>query len=130
MPAPSLLQSAASLSGLLFDNVIYGFKHRYLLIGQAATINVESTVANKNRTKKTPKVKAQKEDSLMKPWVTMRGGLIIMAITSLVLVVLIAWQVTPSTGWLEGIGWGLLFGGMIWIIFFGNLWITKKLRNK
>ena len=84
-------------------------------------------MANKNKTKKTPKVK--EEDPLMKPWVSMRGGMIIMAITSLVLAIVIASQVIPSTGWLEGIGWGLLFAAMIWVIFFGNLWITKKLRK-
>lgn len=91
---------------------------------------MESTVANKNRTKKTPKVKEDKLPvDLHKPWVSLRGGMIIMAITSLVLAVVIASQVIPSTGWLEGIGWGLLFAGMIWVIFFGNLWITKKLRK-
>jgi hypothetical protein len=91
---------------------------------------MESTVANKNRTKKTPKVKDDKLPvDLNKPWVSLRGGMIIMAITSLVLAVVIASQVIPSTGWLEGIGWGLLFAGMIWVIFFGNLWITKKLRK-
>jgi hypothetical protein len=82
---------------------------------------------NKNKTKKTPKVKD--EEIPIKPWVSMRGGMIIMIITSLALVVLVASQAIPSTGWLEGILWGLLFGGMIWIIFFGNLWITKKLRK-
>jgi hypothetical protein len=92
---------------------------------------MESTVAkNKNRTKKAPKAK---QDELPvdfnKPWVSMRGGMIIMAIVSLALAVLIAWQVMPSNGWLEGIGWGLLFGAMIWAIFFGNLWISKKLRR-
>ena len=92
---------------------------------------METTVTkNKNRTKKTPK---GKEDELPadfnKPWVSMRGAMIIMAITSLALAVLIAWQVIPANGWLEGIGWGLLFGGMIWVIFFGNLWISKKLRK-
>jgi hypothetical protein len=91
---------------------------------------MESTVANKNRTKKTPKVKEDEfQADLNKPWVSMRGGMIIMVITSLVLAVVIASQVIPSTGWLEGIGWGLLFGAMIWAIFFGNLWITKKLRK-
>jgi len=59
----------------------------------------------------------------------MRGGMIVMTITSLALAVLIAWQAIPSTGWLEGILWGLLFGGLIWAIFFGNLWITRKLRK-
>ncbi|HEX7234595.1 MAG TPA: hypothetical protein VF243_04940 [Nitrosospira sp.] len=84
-------------------------------------------MANKNKTKKPPKVK--EEEIPVKPWVSMRTGMIIMAITSLALAVLIASQVIPSNGWLEGILWGLLFGGLIWVIFFGNLWITKKLRK-
>jgi hypothetical protein len=88
---------------------------------------MENTVANKNKTKKPPKVK--EEEIPVKPWVSMRTGMIIMAITSLALAVLIASQVIPSNGWLEGILWGLLFGGLIWVIFFGNLWITKKLRK-
>jgi len=92
---------------------------------------MENTVAkDKNRTKKTPKVKEEKfPDDFNKPWVSMRGGMIVMAITSLALAILIAWQVIPNNGWLEGIGWGLLFGAMIWAIFFGNLWISKKLRK-
>jgi hypothetical protein len=95
-------------------------------------MTLESTVAqkNKNRTKKTPKVK---EDELPvdfnKPWASLRSGMIIMTITSLALAVLIAWQVIPNNGWLAGIGWGLLFGALIWAIFFGNLWISKKLRK-
>ncbi len=59
----------------------------------------------------------------------MRSGLIAIAITSLILAALIASQVIPSRGWLEGIGWGLLFGALIWVIFFGNLWINKVLRK-
>ena len=55
--------------------------------------------------------------------------MIIMAITSLALAILIASQVIPSNGWLEGILWGLLFGALTWAIFFGNLWISKKLRK-
>jgi hypothetical protein len=80
---------------------------------------------NKNKTKK------QKEEQSLpaQPWVSMRGAMIIMAITSMALAILIAWQVIPANGWLEGILWGLLFGGMIWAIFFGNLWVSKKLRK-
>ena len=80
---------------------------------------------NKNKSKK------QKEEQSLpaQPWVSMRGAMIIMAITSLALAILIAWQVIPANGWLEGILWGLLFGGMIWAIFFGNLWVSKKLRK-
>jgi len=77
---------------------------------------------------KKPKEKKEGKD-LTQPWISMRGGMIVMAITSVALAVLIASQVIPSNGWLEGILWGLLFGGLIWAIFFGNLWITRKLRK-
>jgi hypothetical protein len=80
---------------------------------------------NKNKSKK------QKEEQSLpaQPWVSMRGAMIIMAITSLALAILIAWQVIPDNGWLKGIGRGILFGSLIWAIFFGNLWISKKLRK-
>ncbi len=60
----------------------------------------------------------------------MRGGMIVIAITSVVIAVLIAWQVIPSRGWLEGVLWGLLFGALIWAIFFGNIFINKLLHRK
>lgn len=59
----------------------------------------------------------------------MRRGLTIMTITSIAMAVLTAWQVIPSKGWLEGILWGLLFGGFVWAIFFGNILINKFLRR-
>jgi hypothetical protein len=80
--------------------------------------------------KNNSKAKKPKEAKLpTQAWLSMRGGLIVMAITSLGLAILIAYQTIPSVGWLEGILWGLLFGGMIWVIFFGNLWITRRLRK-
>jgi len=78
----------------------------------------------KNKTKKQ-----NKEKHPVSPWISMRSGMIIMTITSVALAILVASQAIPSTGWLEGILWGLLFGGLIWAIFFGNLWITRKLRK-
>ena len=81
-------------------------------------------------TKNKKMSKGKREDkNLNQPWIPMRGGLIFMGVTSLGLAALIAWQVIPSTGWLEGILWGLLFGAMIWAIFLGNLWITRRLRK-
>ena len=59
----------------------------------------------------------------------MRRGLIIIAVTSVVMAVLTAWQVIPARGWLEGILWGLLFGAFIWAIFFGNILINRFLRK-
>lgn len=81
-------------------------------------------------TKNPKKNKDEKlHEALNKPWISMRRGLTIMVITSIAMAVLTAWQVIPSRGWLEGILWGLLFGGFIWLIFFGNILINKFLRR-
>lgn len=83
-----------------------------------------------NRKPKNKKPEKKKEGkSLSQPWIPMRRGLIIIAITSVVMAVLTAWQVIPSRGWLEGILWGLLFGAFIWAIFFGNILINRFLRK-
>jgi hypothetical protein len=82
----------------------------------------------KRKNKKKPK--EQKDiDGLNRPWISMRKGLIIMAITSVVMAVLTAIQVVPSRGWVEGILWGLLFGALVWAIFFGNILINRFLRR-
>ncbi len=76
-----------------------------------------------------PKEKKQQPADLSQPWISMRSGMIIITITSLIMAGLTAWQVIPQRGWLEGILWGLLFGGLIWGIFFGNILINKVLRR-
>ena len=69
-------------------------------------------------------------DPLTQPWISMRSGLKIIAFTSIAMAVLTAWQVIPSKGWLEGILWGLLFGALIWVVFFGNILLNRFLRRK
>lgn len=60
----------------------------------------------------------------------MRVGLIIVAIASVVMAVLTAWQAIPLKGTVNGILWGILYGGLIWVIFFGNLLLNRFLRRK
>lgn len=79
--------------------------------------------------KSNPTKENKPQSDLSQPWISMRAGLIIITITSLVMGGLTAWQVIPERGWLEGILWGLLFGGLIWGIFFGNILINKLLRR-
>ena len=86
-------------------------------------------VTKKKKNKQKPKEVSQEEKSLNQPWIAMRTGLKIIAITSIGMAVLTAWQVIPSKGWLEGILWGLLFGALVWGIFFGNILITRFLRR-
>ncbi len=60
----------------------------------------------------------------------MGSGIKIIVFTSIAMAVLTAWQVIPAKGWLEGILWGLLFGVLIWAIFFGNILLNRFLRKK
>ena len=81
--------------------------------------------------KNTEKKKEEtSKDPLTQPWISMRSGIKIIVFTSIAMAVLTAWQVIPSKGWLEGILWGLLFGALIWVIFFGNILLNRFLRRK
>jgi hypothetical protein len=86
---------------------------------------LEYVVSKKSKKRKEQKV----EDAIMQPWLSMRGGIKIIAVTSIAMAVLTAWQVIPSKGWLEGILWGLLFGVLIWAIFFGNILLQRFLHK-
>jgi hypothetical protein len=86
-------------------------------------------LANK---KKSQKTKASKTMSVLppaQPWIPMRNAVIIISLTSIGMAVLTGLQVVPAKGWGEGILWSLLFGGMIWAIFFGLFFVNKFLRR-
>jgi hypothetical protein len=74
---------------------------------------------------KTPK----EEKGLAQPPISKRTALIILAIISAAIAVLTAWQLIPSKGWVEGILWGLLYGALVWAMFFGNILIKGFLRK-
>jgi hypothetical protein len=63
------------------------------------------------------------------PWISMRSGAIIITFTSIGMAVLTAIQVIPVKGWVEGVLWGLLFGALIWIIFFGLIFVNRFLKR-
>jgi len=77
----------------------------------------------KDKKKSTPHLPAAQ------PWISMRSGTIIIVFTSIGMAALTAIQVAPIKGWLEGVFWGLLFGGLIWLIFFGMIFINKILKR-
>jgi hypothetical protein len=80
--------------------------------------------------KKSNKKQSNQESPLRaEPWITMRSGLIIMAITSIGMTVLTAFQAVPAKGWLEGLLWSVLFGASIWIIFFGMIFLNRFFRR-
>jgi len=80
------------------------------------------------KSKKNNAVKTKKTPGAQ-PWISMRRGIEIITITSIFMAILTAWEVVPQRGWLEGILWGLLFGVLIWVIFFGLIYINRLLRR-
>jgi hypothetical protein len=74
---------------------------------------------------KTP----EEEKGLSQPSISKRTALIILAIISAFITVLTAWQLIPSKGWVEGILWGVLYGVLVWAMFFGNI-LIKGYRRK
>lgn len=81
---------------------------------------------NSNQKKEAKK---KYDPSMAKPWISMRTGLKVVAVASILMAALTAWQVIPTKGWVEGILWGLLFGALIWGIFFGNILLNRLLRR-
>ena len=71
----------------------------------------------------------QKNKSGADPWISMRNGIIIIAITSIGMTVLTAVQAVPLIGWVDGLLWSVLFGALIWIIFWGMNLINRFFRR-
>jgi len=86
-------------------------------------------VANKKKSQKTKQSKAMPVLPPAQPWISMRNAIIVISFTSVGMAVLTGIQVVPAKGWGEGLLWSLLFGGMIWAIFFGLFFVNKILRR-
>ena len=83
-------------------------------------------MAKKSRQKQNTKEK----EPVNKPWLSMSSGLLVISLVSLGLAILTAWQAIPIKGWFQGILWGVIFGGSIWVIFIGALFLNRLMRRK
>jgi uncharacterized membrane-anchored protein YitT (DUF2179 family) len=82
------------------------------------------------KNKKTKINNSQKVKNLSPaPWIPMKNGIIIISITSVIMAVLTAIRAIPIKGWIEGLLWSLLFGAVIWGIFFLLIFINRLLRR-
>jgi len=64
------------------------------------------------------------------PWMSMRTGLIVIAILSIGMSVLIAWNAVQTQGLVNGILWGLAYGLGIWGVFAIALLFNRFVRGK
>ncbi|NLB71138.1 MAG: hypothetical protein GX797_03940 [Chloroflexi bacterium] len=82
------------------------------------------------------KTKAKKKEDfdlaeLRKPSIQKKTGFIIITVLSIALMILVAVQIIMGSGeWGRGILWGFLFGGSIWMVFFGMTWFHSLFRSK
>lgn len=79
---------------------------------------------------KTEKKKKTQETSPQnRPWIKKETGIKVILITSIAMAVVIATQTVPALGWGEGLLWALGYGALIWVIFYGYLFISRWLRR-
>jgi hypothetical protein len=77
--------------------------------------------------------KKKEEDKLANPltsrWISMSTGVKVIIFTSIALAVIIGTQTVPALGWFEGSLWAIGYGAMIWVIFYGMLYVNKLLHR-
>jgi hypothetical protein len=75
-------------------------------------------VSSRKKGKVSKKNKQIEQPTFNAKWIPYQTGIMLIAVTSIGLAVFTAWQLIPALGWLEGSLYALLFGGMIWVVFF------------
>ena len=65
-----------------------------------------------------------------KPWIQKARGMQVIIIAAILLAVLVAYQIIQGSGdWGQGILWGLIFGGSVFLVYFGMMafhkWVNK-----
>jgi hypothetical protein len=80
--------------------------------------------------KKSKEKQSRKQDGFEDAWLSMRTGMITITIVSLAVGAWTAWNALPAEGLAKSIFWGAVFGGSIWLVFFGayflNRWVRKR----
>ncbi|MDY6846468.1 MAG: hypothetical protein SVP52_04975 [Chloroflexota bacterium] len=80
---------------------------------------------SKKKKEKTPEVKFER-----KPWIEKTKGIRLIVLVSFGLAMLVAYQIIRGSGdWGQGILWGLIFGGSVFLVYFG-MNAFHKMMNK
>jgi predicted cobalt transporter CbtA len=72
-------------------------------------------ILSKKKVQKQPQVNFER-----KPWIEKTKGMRVIILVALLLAVLVAYQIIRGSGnWGQGILWGLIFGGSVFLVYFG-----------
>lgn len=86
-------------------------------------------MSSKNK-KLTSKKEIDLED-LRTPWIQKNTGFVVITVLSIGMMILVSAQIIMGSGdWGRGVLWGFLFGGSIWLVFFGMSWFHSLFRSK
>lgn len=76
---------------------------------------ISEIILGKKKKEKKPEIKFEK-----KPWIEKTKGLVLIGGVSLILAVVVAYQIIRGSGhWGQGILWGLIFGASVFLVYFG-----------
>jgi hypothetical protein len=82
-----------------------------------------------NYSRKKQRKNEEARNHAVEPWISLKTGRRVIWFVSIAMALLTAWQVIPQKGIAEGIFWGFIFGGLIWLIFEGYYRLNRLLRR-
>jgi hypothetical protein len=91
---------------------------------------------NKKNRRKNARIIDQAKQSEATParfdrsWITMGKGMRIITIVSVALGLWTSYNTVRALGWAEGLMWGFIFGGSIWLVFFLAFSVNRLLRRR
>jgi uncharacterized membrane-anchored protein len=83
----------------------------------------------KKARKKAEQLAEPEKKKLSDPWISMRSGLIVMGVISVGLAIWTAYQASAERPLMESILWGAVFGGSLWLVFFGFILFNRFIRR-
>lgn len=83
----------------------------------------------KKARKKAEQLAENEKKNLSDPWISMRSGLIVMGVISIGLAIWTAYQASADRPLTESILWGVVFGGSLWLVFFGFILFNRFIRR-
>lgn len=63
-------------------------------------------------------------------WLSPRTGLTAVTLVSIALGLWVSWNAVQASGLAEGVFWGFVFGGSIWVIFLGTYLLNRWFRRR
>ncbi len=75
-------------------------------------------MSSRKKGKEGKKNKSAEQVTYNEKWIPFRTGVSLIAIVSICLAIFTAWQRIPAIGWLQGSLYALMYGVMIWVVFF------------